>query len=344
MTLFRISFISRAALTLASVAWLLSLSGGSALGQTPDEIIRTDTALVQLNVGVVDRQGRAITSLSQGNFTVYEDGVKRPIVSFEPTNAPFSLVLLLDMSGSTVTFRQQLQQAAMRFLDALAPEDRVAVIQFNGKGTKTLLGFTTKRRDTAYAITTADGKGDTFFYKALDYSLKQLAKEGKRRKAIVVMTDGVDTELRRVDGELAATKAESNGDAIAAIKPDSSPLLTAVLNDADRQGVTIFPLALPSGDVKRIAIPNAAQVAIYKGARSRMETLANRTGGRLHEISGLDQMARLYAEVAANVRTLYTIAYQAPPDRLHDGRWREIRIDVSYPELIARTKSGYFAR
>jgi VWFA-related protein len=344
MTLFRISFISRAALTLASVAWLLSLSGGSALGQTPDEIIRTDTALVQLNVGVVDRQGRAITSLSQGNFTVYEDGVKRPIVSFEPTNAPFSLVLLLDMSGSTVTFRQQLQQAAMRFLDALAPEDRVAVIQFNGKGTKTLLGFTTKRRDTAYAITTADGKGDTFFYKALDYSLKQLAKEGKRRKAIVVMTDGVDTELRKVDGELAATKAESNGDAIAAIKPDSSPLLTAVLNDADRQGVTIFPLALPSGDVKRIAIPNAAQVAIYKGARSRMETLANRTGGRLHEISGLDQMARLYAEVAANVRTLYTIAYQAPPDRLHDGRWREIRIDVSYPELIARTKSGYFAR
>src|SRR6185295_11147568 len=133
-------------------------------------------------------------------------------------------------------------------------------------------------------------------------SLKQLGKEGKRRKAIVVMTDGVDTDLRKADTALAVTKAGSNEEAIAAINPDASPMLTAVLNDADRQGVTIFPLALPSGDAKRLAFPNAIQVAVYTSARSRLETLATRTGGRLNEISGLDQLARLYAEVAANVR------------------------------------------
>ena len=69
-----------------------------ASAQEPDDVVRTETNLVQLNVGVVDSRGRAITSLSQNDFTVYEDGVKQPIFHFEPTYAPFSLVLLLDTS------------------------------------------------------------------------------------------------------------------------------------------------------------------------------------------------------------------------------------------------------
>lgn len=344
MAILRQRFIPRAAGFLALAVALLCVFTTPIQAQVADEIIRTDTALVQLNVGVVDRQGRAITSLARGDFAVYEDGVRRPIVSFEPTHAPFSLVLLLDMSGSTVSFRQQLLQAALRFLDALAPEDRVAVIQFNGKGVKSLTGFSNNRRDAAYAITIAEGKGETPLYQALEYSLKQLNKEGKRRKAIVVLTDGVDTGLRKSDGAAAATRAETNETAIGSIKPETSPQLNAVLNDADRQGVTVFPLALPSGDPKKVPFPTPVQMAIYTAARARLQTLANRTGGRLNEITRLDQLARLYAEVAADLRSLYSIAYQAPTDRLHDGRWREIRIDVTHPELIARTKPGYFAR
>ena len=86
------------------------------------------------------KDGRAVTSLSRNDFSIYEDGVQQSIAQFEPTNAPFSLVLLLDMSGSTVNFRQQLKLATTRFLDALAPVDRVAVVQFNAKITK-LAGF-----------------------------------------------------------------------------------------------------------------------------------------------------------------------------------------------------------
>ena len=100
---------------------------------------------MQLNVGVVDKDGRAITSLTRGDFAVFEDGVRQSISQFEPTNAPFSLVLLLDVSGSTINFRPQLKLATQRFLDALAPEDRVAVIQFNAK-TKKLMSFSTDRR------------------------------------------------------------------------------------------------------------------------------------------------------------------------------------------------------
>src|SRR5258708_1889232 len=110
-----------------SFAWLLIFAAGIS-AQQPDEVITTDTSLVQLNVGVVDKQGKSVTSLSRNDFAIYEDGVRRPILSFEPTEAPFSLVLMLDMSGSTVNFRQQIASAALRFLDALAPEDRVSVV------------------------------------------------------------------------------------------------------------------------------------------------------------------------------------------------------------------------
>ena len=329
--------------TLAALVFCFFAASTFLFAQTPDEIVRTETSLVQLNVGVVDRQGRAITSLSPNDFAVFENGVRRPIVHFEPTNAPFSLVLLLDMSGSTNSFRQQLKQAAFRFLDALAPDDRVSVVQFNGKGVKSLSGFSSNRRDTAYAIQIADGKGATHFYDALSYALKQLGKEGKRRKAIVVMTDGLDTELRNIDRS-AAARAQTNEEAIGAIKPDTSPQLNAILNEADREGVTIFPLALPSGDPKRLPLPDPVITGIYTAARLRLQTLANRTGGRLNEINRLDELAKLYAEVAANLRSLYSIAYQPSTEHLHDGRWREIRIDVTYTELIARTKPGYFSR
>src|SRR5215204_2038355 len=191
-----------------------------ARAQDVDEVIRTETSLIQLNIGVVDKQGRAITSLTRDDFAVYEDGVKQSIQHFEPVDAPFSLVLMLDMSGSTVTFRQQLKLASLRFLDALAPEDRVAVIQFN-KEVKSLTGFTTDRQKTAYAIEIANGAGETHFYEALKFALRALDKEQQRRKAIVVLTDGLDTRLRNTD-RATLSKVQSDQEALAAIQPHSS--------------------------------------------------------------------------------------------------------------------------
>ena len=309
----------------------------NAPAQEVDDIVRTETSLVQLHVGVVDKQGRPITSLTRNDFVVYEDGVKQVIQSFEPTEAPFSLVLLLDMSGSTVSFRPQLKLASQRFLDALAPDDRVAVIQFNAK-VKTLSDFSNDRQKTGYAIEIAEGAGETHFYEALRYSLKELEKEGKRRKAIVVLTDGLDSNLRKADRAL-LTKAQTDEEALATIKPDASNELNAVLATADRLGVTIYPLALPSGDPKRLPIPTPNITGIYAAARARLQSLADRTGGRLNEINRLQYMAQLYREVAANLRTLYTVAYQAPSDRPR-GKWREIRVEVTSPELTARTKPG----
>ena len=86
------------------------------------------------------------------------------------------------------------------------------------------------------------------------------------------------------------------------------------------------------------------QSAIYASARVRMQTLADRTGGRLHEIHRLEDMGRLYAEVAAEMRTLYSLAYQSAGARTRDGKWRAITIEVSRADAIARSRPGYYAR
>jgi VWFA-related protein len=325
-----------------SFAVLLIVLAVGVSAQQPDDTIVFNTALVQLNVGVVDRQGRAVTTLTRNDFMVYEDGVLRPITNFEPTEAPFSLVMLLDMSGSTINFRQQIQQSALRFLDALAPDDRVAVVEFNGKGVKTLLGFSTDRRRTAYAITLATGAGSTPLYDALKFSLDELGREGKRRKAIVVLTDGVDTKQKDADRVIVQKALES--EVSTAIKPEVNSQLISVLNDADRQGVAIFPLALPSGDPKRLPLSDSLMTAMYTAARTRLELLANRTGGQLHEVRRLDELAKIYPIIAAEMRSLYTIAYRPQNPGAHDGKWREIRIEVARAELVARTKPGYYAR
>jgi VWFA-related protein len=328
-----------------AVAAALCLFPAAARAQQGQEepVETVNTNLVILNVGVADRKGQAVTDLSQRDFVVYEDGVRQSIVNFEPAAAPFSLVLLLDMSGSTLNFRPTLKQSALRFIDALGPEDRVAVVSFNDR-VETLQHFTTDRKKIAFAVTElAKGKGNTFLYKALDYSLQQLAKEGKRRKAIVVLTDGLDTELSGLDRET-ASQAKTSDEAVAAVKPEASAALRSVLDAADKQGVTIYPLALPSADPKNLLPLTPQQAAVYTSARARMQSLADRTGGRLHEIRRLEDMGRLYAEVAADMRTLYSIAYQSTNARAHDGKWRSINIEVSRADTIARSRPGYYAR
>jgi Ca-activated chloride channel family protein len=305
-----------------------------------DDIIKVDSSIVRLNVGVVDQKGKPITSLTKENFTIYENGVKQNIARFEPTIAPFSVVMILDMSGSTKSFRDNIRFSAIRFLDALAPDDRVAVIEFFKK-VNLLNDFTTNRKTVAHSIYSANGVGDTQLYKALKLALEKLAKEGNRRKAIVVLTDGVDTEIRNSDRDILGKFEDAQ--VLTAIKPETNEILNRILNQSDAEGVTIYPLALPTGDPAKLADPTPRQIALFQAARARLEVLAKRTGGTLNTINRLEEMSRLYAEVAADLRTLYTIEYQSNNDK-RDGKWRDIKIETSNTELISRTRQGYFAK
>ena len=318
---------------------LVITSAHSVFGQD-DDPVRVDSAIVRVNVGVVDDRGRSITTLDRSNFTLYEDGVKQDISSFIAAPAGFSVVMMLDMSGSTKSFRQNIQMAASRFLDALHPDDRLAVVEFYSK-VNLLNDFTTDRRVAFHSISVANGSGETDLYKGLLLSLDKLSGEKNRRKAIVVLTDGVDTDAQDLDRKLLSKLRDE--DIPAAIKPEMNDTLRRVLDRADAQGVTIYPLALPTGDPARLADPTPRQIAMYTAARTRLKMVADRTGGTLNSIRRLEDMGMLYALVAADLRTLYTIEYQPTNDK-RDGKWRAIKVDVDRPDLIPRARQGYFAK
>jgi Ca-activated chloride channel family protein len=329
MLLFRLLVIS----TLFSISFLTVLA-------QDDDPIRIDSSLVRLNIGVVDQRGRPILDLSRDNFELFEDGVKQNITRFESSQAPFSVVVMLDMSGSTLGFREVIRQSASRFIDALSPNDRVAVVEFYDK-VNLRNDFTTDRGKILNSINVSNGRGKTNLYKAIDFALDQLSREKSRRKAIVVLTDGVDTAARDKDREV--LEKLSDDQIATAVKPEVNVELDRILSRSDRQGVTIYPLALPTGDPAKLADPTPRQIAMFKAARARLQIVADRSGGTLNAINRLEEMGRLYALVAADLRTLYTVEYQPLNDK-RDGKWRSIKIDVSRPELISRTRLGYFAR
>lgn len=329
-------------MTLARLAVLstIFLLAGSTLFAQDDDPIKVDAALVRLNVGVVDAKGRPILNLDRSKFEVYEDGVKQQISRLDPSSTPFSVVIMLDMSGSTLGFRQVIKQSAFRFIDALSPEDRVAVIEFYDS-VNVRNDFTTNRSKIAHSINVANGRGKTYLFKALDVALDKLSNEKSRRKAIIVLTDGVDSPLRDLDRSVLEPLMDAQIET--GIKADANPALSRILNRSDAQGVTIYPLALPTGDPDKLADPTPRQIAMFKAARKRLQIVADRTGGTLNTINRLEEMGRLYAQVAADLRTLYTIEYQSTNEK-RDGKWRAIRIDVKDPDLISRTRQGYFAR
>jgi len=327
----------RLSLVLLSIILTLSCV---CLAQQDDDPVRVDSSIVRVNVGVVDDRGHPITTLGQSSFTVYEDGVKQDISRFVAAPAPFSVVMMLDMSGSTKSFRQNIQMAASRFLDALAPDDRVAIVEFYSK-VNMLNDFTTDRRTAYHSISVANGSGDTDFYKGLLFSLDKLSGEKNRRKAIVVLTDGIDTPAQNADRKLLANLKDEQ--IPTAIQPEMNETLRRILDRSDAQAVTIYPLALPTGDPARLADPTPRQLAMYTAARARLKLVADRSGGTLNSIKRLEDMGTLYALVAADLRTLYTIEYQPSNDR-RDGKWRAIKVEVDRPDLIPRSRQGYFSK
>ena len=192
-----------------------------------------------------------------------------------------------------------------------------------------------------HSLTVANGAGRTDLYGSMEYSIKRLANERSGRKAIVVLTDGVDTMSQNEDREFLSTfKPE---DMETAIKPENNLRLNRMLELTHELGITIYPLALPTSDPARLADPTPLQIAMFNASRERLKIIADRTGGTLNAIRRLEEMSRLYAEVAADLRTLYTIEYIST-NTTKDGKWRAIKVETSNSELVARARTGYFAK
>ncbi|MGH9769068.1 MAG: VWA domain-containing protein [Blastocatellia bacterium] len=323
------------------------------------ETIRLDTDLVSVDVIVTDRNGnRSSMGLKASDFAVHEDGVRQTISSFSATDVPFNLVLLLDTSGSTRDEIGLMRRAALRFLDELRPQDRIAVIQFNGQ-VELLEDLTSDRAKIEEALQLLKPGSGTSFYDSLKLTVSEVFKEVEGRKAIVALTDGVDSYGYTTFEQILPSFERSN-------------ILTYFL-ELDTEEFTQTRMTLECsnnshfefsrkqlkkyvGEYGRDAVMTENQPhcllsrlermqvnrRLYESARRELREMANKTGGRVYPVKDLQQLEPAYAQIAAELRTQYSIAYY-PKNEKHDGKWRTLRVTVNRPGFAARTRPGYRA-
>jgi VWFA-related protein len=290
------------------------------------DVIRVDTQMASVNVSVIDRgTNRGVVGLKRTDFRLFEDGVEQKIAQFESSAAPFNLVLLIDLSGSTSDVIDLIRTAALHFVDAARPFDRISVITF--AGTQVVVSpLTTDRvalRDRINGI--AQPKGSTKLYDSIAFAMEQGFKEfkGSGRNAIVLLSDGLDSTLPNVMGE------------------GSTRQYNDVLRAAQEFDGVIYSLWVDT-QIWEPASPNDIQNETIDLAADRMEDVSNAGGGVFYEVLKLEDLAGVYDRVVADLGTVYTLAYR-PSNKVHDSKWRAVTVSVNRPNTVARGKRGYYA-
>jgi VWFA-related protein len=281
-----------------------------ATGQRP--AFRAAVDIVSLNVTVTDGSQHYVTDLAEGEFSVFEDGVKQDVTFFTRRQQPIALSLLLDSSASMEQHLPVLQAAAGNFVRRLKSEDLAQVIDFDSR-VEVRQGFTGNHVELEAAISKVQAGGSTSLHNAIYIALKELAKiravseEDVRRQALVVFSDGEDTS--------------------------SLVSFDEVLDLSKRSETAIYTIALRGADV---------QTKGFREAEFVMRTLAQETGGRAFFPARIDDLNGVYSQIADELASQYTLGYTSKNPR-RDGAWRRIVVQVSRPSITPRAKRGYYA-
>ncbi|CAN5845994.1 hypothetical protein BH18ACI4_BH18ACI4_03360 [soil metagenome] len=289
------------------------------------DVIRVDSQLATLNLSIIDRNNnRGVLGLTQSDFRLFEDGIEQRLVQFESASAPFDLILLIDISGSTRDVVKLIQAAALRFVEAARPSDRIGIISFAGQAT-VISPVTLDREVLRQRVNQIDtATGDTKAYDAIDFSLSQLLKTTKnaRRTAIVMMSDGLDGSIPGVQGE--GSKLPY-GEMLSRVREFDGVLYTLWLNT---EYEALNPLD--------------TQPEAFDMGFQQMKEMAEAGGGVFYRVERLQDLAGAYERVVADLGTVYSLAYR-PTNKTRDGKWRAVRVTLNRPSAVARGKHGYYA-
>lgn len=273
-----------------------------------DDVIRVNTDLVVLNLTVTDKAGQYVKALKASDFKIFEDGKPvdpASITSFSLQDSPYAAVVLLDSSGSMEERFSLARSAAIRFLDGLRDEDVAAVFRFDSK-VEQVQDFA-GGRDLAPMAYSIRAKGMTTLNDAIVQASKVLAERPEKRKAIVVLSDGMDT----------FSKASSN----------------KAVESALAIGASIFAVDMSSLDTPGNSNRQSAL---------SLKSFAEKTGGRFVTTPGGPALRDAFTGIAEELGHQYTISFR-PVNTQHDGRWRAIHVELSKQDLNVRTRTGYRA-
>jgi VWFA-related protein len=292
--------------------------GTPASSEADDEVVfRSDVRMVNLTLAVSDAAGRPAKGLTATDFRIVEGGVEQRLGPVQAGDASFNLAIVLDMSGSAITDRAPLVDAARRFVELARPGDRVAIYALT-QGMFRVVSALSSDREALLAVVNnlpiIDGASPLYDIVTLAYAqeLRQLPGE---RNALIVISDGLDNQ---VTGQEVPSRVKFKD----------------LTRAAEEMHAIIYPVYLLSG--KRFGR------GWSKRGMRRMQDLADASGGRVFPADSIADLDPVFPLIEAELRSVYTLGYY-PDNQEFDGAWRAVEIAVEKPGLKVRARPGYYA-
>ena len=279
--------------------------------RTPD--IKVDKTLVLINVTVTDPLNRFVTGLEKEHFRLYEDKVEQQILSFSSDDAPISIGLVFDTSGSMGSKLQKSRQAAAEFFKTANPSDEFFLVQFNDRPELTV-PFTSDTDKLQSALTFTQSKGRTALLDAVYLAMHEMKKAHNARKALLIISDGGDNSSRYTETDVKSAVREAD--------------------------VQIFAIGIFESLSTRGRTPEEA------AGPGLLNELAEQTGGREYAVENVAELPDIAAKIGIELRNEYILGY-TPKNRERDGKYRRVQVKLNQPRglppLKAYFRLGYYA-
>lgn len=308
-----------------------------------EDVLTVETNLVTIPVSVFDRNGRYLPGLQQADFKIFEDGKEQQIAYFGTSEQPVTVILVLDTSPSTELKIEEIQDAAISFVNQLKPNDKVMVIEFDAN-LNVLSDLTSDKYKLARAIRKADFGDGTSLYDTVDNIITRRLSRIEGRKAVVMFTDGVDTTSSRADYYSTLRIAEES----------EAPFYTVYYNTYGENrwggggGVMtspyppIFggglPFPFPGGTVARS--PRGTSSRDYAEGKRYLEELTEKSGGRMFSTENDRSLEDAFSGIAEELRRQYNIGYY-PSDAGQAGQRRQIKVRTTRPSAVVKARDSY---
>ena len=318
--------------------------------ETPEEtsegdVIRVDTSLVTIPVSVRDRQGRFIYDLRREDFSIYENGIRQEIAFFEAVETPFTVILMLDTSSSTWLKHGKIKDAAIAFVNQLRPDDRVMVVSY-ANGVTVEAEPTSDRMVLQQAIRKVGKGSHPTLYEAVDWVIKGPLKQVRGRKAVVLLTDGLDCSKHATYKDTLRDVEEADAP-FYPVQYDTSLDLAMMTG-----GASIPPPSLPSSlpqifsrspwpfPEPGITRPKSGRDA-YKRAGEYLRGLAEKSGGRLYQAGeSVGSLEFAFIQIVEELSHQYGLGYY-PRIQASERERRQIRVRTSRTDLAVRARDSY---
>jgi len=283
------------------------------LAWAQSDAIRVQTTLVVAPVTVTDSNNRFVLGLEKSDFQIFEDGAEQVITHFSGEDAPLSVGLLVDTSGSMTMKLDTSRKAAEELLDALNAEDETFLVGFSERA-QLLQGFTKETEQVRKALTGLQTGGLTALLDAINLGIDEMKKARNPRKALIVISDGGDNNSRYTQQEIAG-------------------LVRAA--DVQVYAMGVFePTLFPGLSKEEVSGPRL------------MSQISEQTGGRAFGVSDSRQLPSIAEKIATELHNEYSLAY-TPTHSERDGKYRKIEVRLKprkeMPDLKARWRLGYYA-